>query len=241
MTNFGWRLVELLAVQLSPAEREVALGDLIETRETAWQGMREISGLVFRRQCQLWKSWRPWLAAPGLAFPCSLMLMGFSFAISMEVHNYFVLGGRLSSSPTGPVEALPLLYRLPVLLICSWAAGFVVESVSRSTFVVTQVCCILPCMFCLMRFHHESLPRLCLLLFLFPAIAGVRFSHRGGSMSRSWAIALALIATTCMAALAVRGHLWFLNWELIVPPWYLAILSGRSVRLATLQNEGTLP
>ena len=52
MTDLAWRIVEVLALQLAPAEREAALGDLIETRTTAWCGMREISGLVARRQLQ---------------------------------------------------------------------------------------------------------------------------------------------------------------------------------------------
>jgi hypothetical protein len=73
MRNIAWKLFEVMTLPLTPMEREIVLGDLIETRETAWRGMREVSGLVARRQLQLWNSWRPWLAAPGLAFPCSFL------------------------------------------------------------------------------------------------------------------------------------------------------------------------
>jgi hypothetical protein len=69
MKAFAWKLIETMVLQLTPAEREVVLGDLIGTRESAWQGMREVSGLVVRRQLQLWNGWRPWLAAPGLVIP----------------------------------------------------------------------------------------------------------------------------------------------------------------------------
>jgi hypothetical protein len=96
MRNIAWKLIEVMTLQLTPTEREIVLGDLIETRETAWRGMREVSGLVARRQLQLWNGWRPWLAAPGLAFPCTFMLMGFSFAISSELRNHFVYGWQLS-------------------------------------------------------------------------------------------------------------------------------------------------
>lgn len=222
MTNLGWRVVEVLALQLDPAECEVVLGDLIETRVTALCGIREILGLALRRQVQLWRSWRPWLAAPGLAFPCSLSLIGFSFAISMELRN-LLLDARLSHSPAGAVEAVSLLCQIFVLLICSWTAGFTVESLSRRTFVVSEICCLLPCLSCLIQFHDESLPHLCLFLFLLPAIAGTRFSRRGGAISQHWAITLALAATTSMAVLSLSRNFRVLNWELVGPAWYLVV------------------
>jgi len=238
MRNIAWKLIEVMALRLTPTEREIVLGDLIETRETALRGMREISGLVVRRQLQLWNGWRAWLAAPGLALPCSFLLMGFSFAISSELRTHFAYGLQLNLSWAQPAEAVSLLCQAVVLIICAWAAGFTVESISRRTFVVSAICCFLPCLFCLLRFRQESLPRLCLLLFLFPAIAGVCFSRRGGTINRRRAFALVLAATICMAVLAVRGHLWVLNWELIVPAWYLAILPVRPDRMAHLRNEG---
>jgi hypothetical protein len=221
MRNIAWKLIEIVALRLTPAEREIVLGDLIETRETAWRGMRDVSGLVARRQLQLWNGWRPWLAAPGLAFPCSLMLMGFSFGISSKLRNHFVYGWQLNHLST---EVVSLFCQVLVLLICAWAAGFTVESVSRGTFVVSAICCFLPCLFCLLRFREESLSRFCLLLFLIPAIAGVSYSRRGRTINRRQALALALAATTCMTVLAAHGRLWALNWELIGPAWYLVIL-----------------
>jgi hypothetical protein len=240
MRNAAWKLIEALALQLTPKEREIVLGDLIETRETAWRGVREVSGLVARRQMQLWNGWRPWLAAPGLALPCSFMLMGFSFAISSELQSHFGYGLQLQLFSAEPAEAVLLLCQVTVLMICAWAAGFTVDSASRRTFAASAICCFLPCLFCLLRFRQESLPRLCLLLFLFPAIAGVCFSRRGGTINRRRALALALAATICMTVLAVRGHLWVFNWELLVPAWYLAILPVRPDRMAILRNGGTV-
>jgi hypothetical protein len=221
MRDIAWKLIEAIALQLTPQEREIVLGDLIETRQTAWRGMREVSGLVARRQLQLWNDWRAWLAAPGLALPCSFLLMGFSFAISSDLRNRLVHGWQPGFFSTEPGEFISLLCKVLVLLICAWAAGFIVESVSRRTFLVSAICCFLPCLFCLLRFRQESLPRFCLLLFLFPAVAGVCFSRRGRTINRRRAFALAPGATICMAVLGVRGHLSVLNWELIVPAWYL--------------------
>ena len=238
MTNLGWRLVEVLALQLAPAEREVALGDLIEAQSTAWQGMCEISGLVARRQVQLWGSWRPWLAASGLAFPCSLALLGFSFAISTELRDRFLSVSPLSYSPASPAETILFLCQMVVLLVCSWTAGFTVESLSRKTVVASAVCCFLPCLFCLMRFHHESLPRLSLLLFLLPGIAGVRFSKCGRTISLHWAIFLALAGTISMAVLAAHKNFWALNWVLVGPAWYLAVRSVHSGGTTILENRG---
>jgi hypothetical protein len=236
MRNVAWKLIGVMALKLTAEEREIILGDLIQTGETGWQGLRDVSGLVMRRQIQFWTGWRPWIAAPGLALPCSFLLMGFSFAISLELRTRFAYGLELNLSSVQPAEAVSLLCQVLVLMICAWAAGFAVDSVSRRTFAASAFCCFLPCLFCLLRFRQESLPRFCLLLFLIPAIAGVCFSRRGGTINRRRAFALALAATICMAVLAVRGHLWVLNWELIVPAWYLALLPVQPDRMAILRK-----
>ena len=54
---------------LPPHEREVVQGDLLEGGESAWQSLVGILGLVIRREAALWRNWRPWLAAFGLALP----------------------------------------------------------------------------------------------------------------------------------------------------------------------------
>ena len=238
MTNIGWRLVDALALQLAPAEREAVLGDLIETQTSAGRSICEIGGLLVRRQLQLWKRFEPWLAAAGLAFPCSLMLMGFSFAISSELRDHFLPGTSLNHSLAAPAEAVTALSQIFVLLICSWTIGITVDSLSRRTFVVSAVCCFLPCLFCLLRFHHQSLSRLCLFLFLPPAIAGIRFSRRTGAIKRRWAVTLAIAATISLAVLAACGNVWILNWVLVGPAWYLVVRPG-GVK-PTPENEGAI-
>jgi len=58
MTSAGWSFVAVAAQLLESREREVVLGDLMETRESAWRGFLDVLGLAVRRQLLLWKSWR---------------------------------------------------------------------------------------------------------------------------------------------------------------------------------------
>jgi hypothetical protein len=75
-------LLELTAQLLEPSEREAVLGDLTEAGERGWHALIEVLGLLIRQETILWKSWRPWLAAFGLALPASFLLMGFSVSVS---------------------------------------------------------------------------------------------------------------------------------------------------------------
>ena len=82
MTGANWSLIEIAARLLEREEREAVLGDLVESRESAWDGLFGVLGLVLRRQAMLWRSWRPWLAGFGVALPSSFLLMGVSLSVS---------------------------------------------------------------------------------------------------------------------------------------------------------------
>ena len=203
-------LLELTAQLLERSEREAVLGDLEEAGESAWRGLVNVLGLVIRRQTILWKSWRPWLAAFGLALPASFLLMGFS--VSLSWHARMLVEGDAS--------LWFLIVNVLLLGAYSWTGGFVVGSISRRTLWVSIVASCLPCLFCLARFRESSLPRYCLFLFLVPAIWGV---HRGLRMTRMkirWAIVLAVIVSAGMIPLW-SGNVWKLNWVLVWPAWYM--------------------
>ncbi len=59
MTRVDWSLVQIAAQLLERDEREAVLGDLVETGESAWQGLLDVLGLVIRREATVWKTWRP--------------------------------------------------------------------------------------------------------------------------------------------------------------------------------------
>jgi hypothetical protein len=236
MTNIEWRLVGIAARLLERDEREAVLGDLVETGDDAGRGLFDILDLVVRRQILLWKSWRPWLAAFGLALPGSLLLMGTSVCLSLTYQR--LLGPRiLDVIPlTQQEELLPWLSQLLLLIGCSWASGFAVGSMSRRTLWVSIVSSCVPCLFCLTSFREESLSRLCLFLFLAPAIWGVRQGVRVIRIKLGPSIILAVSVTVLMLPTWTSPRLY--NLALIWPAWYLVATARRSGRgRTTLRSQ----
>ena len=228
MTSVGWSLVGIAAQLLQRDEREAVVGDLVEASECAWQGLLDVLRLVLHRQAILWKSWRPWLAAFGLTVPSSFLLMGASVSVSqtfLRLTGHKVLdGGRLTTLH----DLVYLLYQVFLLLACSWAGGFVAASVSRRTLWVSAALCALPCLFCLARFRIESLSRISLLLFLLPAILGVRRGLGIAQIKLSFAIMLALAITILMVPMLSGGGSRVLSWALVWPAWYLVAAARES-------------
>jgi hypothetical protein len=62
MNRICWWFVDLVARTLEADERDAVCGDLAESGESGGQALRDLLGLVLRRQAALWKDWRPWLA-----------------------------------------------------------------------------------------------------------------------------------------------------------------------------------
>jgi hypothetical protein len=226
MSNFGWSLVETTAQLLDVHQREAVLGDLVEAGESAGQALFGILSLVLRRQASLCRSWRPWLAAFGISLPASLLLMGVSLSVSHSYQRFnFVL----------TTDAFLLLASQVLLLTgWSWTSGFVVGSLSRKTLWMSAALCCSPCFFCLARFRLHSLSRICLFLFLLPAIWGVRQSLRKIRIKPATTIALAVTLTLLTIATWNSGdHLWWtprswiLEGTLIWPAWYLVATSRR--------------
>jgi hypothetical protein len=222
VTNLAWKFVESLALRLQPAEREAALGDLIEARTTAWRGIREVLGLVMRRQLQLWNSWRPWVAAFGLALPTSFVLMGTSVSVTATFHR---MRGQMV---TAHDALLNLVFIVFLLISWSWSAGFVVSSISRKSLWMSSVSCLVPCLFCFIRFRIESLPRFSLFLFILPAVVGVWQGVRTMRINLTFAIVMAVSVTMLMILTWSRGF-WLFNMALLWPSWYIvATASGNA-------------
>jgi hypothetical protein len=123
MTGIGWSLVDFVSQLLEPEEREAVQGDLMEAGEGDWQALRDVLGLVVRRQAGLWKNWRPWLAAFGLAVPSTLLLMGFSLSVS-RTYQQFIDPKILKATglTVGPGFSL-LMCRILLLIGWSWTGS----------------------------------------------------------------------------------------------------------------------
>jgi hypothetical protein len=208
-----WSLTEIAAHLLHSEERDAVLGDLSEAHEGPWRGLLDVLGLVSRRQLLLWKSWRPWVSGFGLALPHSFLLMGASVAVSMAYQR--LNGPRSLNQPS------LFLFQILLLAAWSWSGGFVVGKLSRQTLWVSVLLCFAPCLFCLARFRIVSLSRASLLLFLLPAVLGALQCLRRTRIRFGVALALAFSVTALMVLLWVGGRLWFVNWSLIWPAWYI--------------------
>jgi hypothetical protein len=227
-TGTSSQLVDLVSRLLPPDEREVVQGDLLEGGESAWQSVLAVVGLVGRREAALWRNWRPWLAAFGLAVPSSFLLMGFSLSVSRAYQQ--LMGGPILHATGVTVRPGLALFLCNVLLLLawSWTGGFVVGSVSRRTVWVSAVLSFAPCVFCLERFRVESLSRLCLVLFLPVALWGARRGLQIARIKRSSAIALAIAVTALTIPTWSSAGAWLPNWALSWPAWFLVATARRT-------------
>jgi hypothetical protein len=245
MTRADWTLINYASRLLEPDEREAVLGDLLEAGDNAWQGFLGVLGLVFRREALLWRNWRPWLAGFGVAFPSSFLLMGASLSVSWSYMRLLCPELLQQASLTRPSATFVLLCQGLLLIGWSWTGGFVVGSLSRRTLWASSFLCYSPCLFCLSRFRVASLSPLCLLLFLLPAIWGVRQGLRISSIKFSTAIVLAVAVTLLMFPdwSSADQHWWTaprwtLNWLLIWPAWYLVAMALKSPTTAVRTSTG---
>ena len=224
MNASAWPLVELSTRLLDADEREVVLGDLVETHETTWRGLLDVFGLVLRRQAGFWRDRRPWVAGFVVAFPSSYLLMIASFSVTctyQRLVNHRVFVGHW---PTGH-EGFPLLLCHMLLLIAwSWTAGYLVGSVSRRTLWASLVLGAVPVLLDLCMSGWW----LSFFLFLPPAMLGVWRGWQGSRISFRAACVLALTMTVLMIAAWSNDALWTANWALLGPAWYLVAEARRS-------------
>jgi hypothetical protein len=222
MNASTWPLVELGARLLDREEREVVLGDLLETDETSWRGLLDVLSLVVRRQAGLWRDHRPWVAGFAVALPTSYLLMMASFSVTCTYQR--LVNHRVFVGPTGH-EGFPLLLCHMFLLVgWSWSTGYLVGSVSRRTLWASVVLAAVPSLL----FLRISGPWFSIFLFLPPAIFGAWNGWQGSRISFHAASVLALAMTALMISAWSNNALWAANWALLGPAWLLVAGAWRS-------------
>jgi pimeloyl-ACP methyl ester carboxylesterase len=131
---------------LEPAERSVVLGDLVESGASGTKALREIGGLVGRRQAALWLAWDPWIALL-VAVPLGVVLSFVSRwwaqgnALGLADYNLERLTWEYLQHPAARRDLVEFVARLfldnVALIAWSWGLGFVIGTVSSRTRWVT--------------------------------------------------------------------------------------------------------
>lgn len=137
------RFVAVLSRLLEPVDRECICGDVEELRLSALTAALNIVGLVIRRQLAEWSHSGPWAALLGVVGLAGFFLSGSLAAIETQIlvqtRTYIHYG--VAYQPGGVSTAQQVIYAATAflaLLLCSWACGFVLSSLSGRAFWITS-------------------------------------------------------------------------------------------------------
>lgn len=142
MSVSTWRFVDLVSKLLEPDERAAVRGDLVEAGASGQQALREVTGLVIRREAALWMHWLPWLALAGVVIPLGALLSHVSrwLADWSAIYAFLYVDNWTWAYLDSPGARRDLLHYSSsflvtcVTLICwSWTCGFVLGALSRRT------------------------------------------------------------------------------------------------------------
>ena len=147
LTQICWRLSDIVSRMLNRDERDAVCGDLVESGAAGGQALRDVLGLVIRRQAELWKDWHPWLALGGLAGVAGVLLSDIAFrfdaAIVLQVRTYWRHGVHFGTGLSIGEDAVYLACLFLALFSWSWTSGFLLGSLSgRATWLTGALFCL---------------------------------------------------------------------------------------------------
>jgi hypothetical protein len=140
VSGLGWWLADQASRLLDQDERQAVRGDFTELGMTSAAALREVLGLVVRRQIGMWANWGPWLALVGLVVPLGFLLNVISrhWAASSAVYAWLYVNNWTWGYLESPGARLDLLnisvafVRECITLTCwAWTVGFALGSLSR--------------------------------------------------------------------------------------------------------------
>jgi hypothetical protein len=142
MTRVCWWFVDLATRLLEPAERDVIRGDIEERGESSWWAIRDVTGLVFRRQVDLWDDRQPWVSLICLVVPFGMLLSLLArwFAEGSAIYSFLYVSNWTWGFVAIPGarrdlldHSLEFLLDFAGLFCWSWTTGFVLGALSRRT------------------------------------------------------------------------------------------------------------
>ena len=153
MTRIGCWLVGHLTQLLEEGEREIVRGDLAECQTPAGRALRDVLGLIVRRQAAMWLALEPWLALLTVVIPIGFLLSYASRSWAEGAAENILLYGRLwdlsyLANPGWRADLISIAGRTAAVWLAligwSWTGGFVLARLSRSTvwLTVTLLCVI---------------------------------------------------------------------------------------------------
>jgi hypothetical protein len=258
MSGSCWWLIKALSTGLEPAEREVVLGDIVESCCSGGQALKDVLSLVVRREQAVWSHWRSWLAFLGLAIPTAALLRRFSdrsaiymwmFVANWRTTDLANHGFRLIFSEW--LGAAFVIYL--TLIVWAWCSGFALRSLSPRA-VRTNVFVFSLFLFgqtALTFFRNDNLNArvfsdpfysviypvaMRTVLVLLPFILGLRFGHRCKALRMPQAILMAIAMATSISLTTFTNSWWQLgsDWPvrvvLLVTLWPVAYVVTNSVR-----------
>lgn len=200
---FAWRLAAVVSRLLDSPDGTVALGDLQELGVSGPRALREVLGLVVRRQLSAWRDCMPWLALVSVVLPIGVLLSHVSRWWSDTSALYFVwyVKGWTTAFLASPgarrdlVElATSALLSGAALIAWSWTSGYALALLARrTTWIVGALFCLVVVFGAagtttVARVHNPPLaltyyavvwPRLLqATLVLLPAVVGIRHAVR---------------------------------------------------------------
>jgi hypothetical protein len=140
-------------------------------------------------------------------------------------------------APTGHEGFLMLLCHIFLLITWSWTSGFAASSLSPRTLCWNAaLCSLVGAGFAAMHWHDangvhthfDMVPPYYALLFVGPAIWGVRQGKRMLRLHLRAAVVLATTMTLLMTWAWTSDALWIFNWVLLYPAWYLVATAQRA-------------
>jgi hypothetical protein len=249
-------LAELLSQTLDPLERDAALGDLAESGGASARALRDIFGLVARRQAAPWKPPWPWFALFAIVLPFGAFLTmvsrltTFSSSVTIWLYagnwDWALLGDAAYRHDLAKYGAEVLLSYL-TLACWAWTTGFLLANLSRGAVIVNGIalCVVLlpglflgiplnrgdpnSAVFELTFYRVMLLPIIHTALVLVPSVGGMRMGFNAGG---HWGLAAAstLTIVTGLAAIALHNQLaWWLLLH-IGFYWPIAYLTTAAIR-----------